>query len=610
MINVQTQNTYFSQYQPDVLYFPDNVPSGLPLSMPGPNDIDKDALRRIFQNEQQKPEKSRTTVEIQKTEVSEFGSTIEQEPYGGKRNNIVNRQIPTPPPSGETLQQFGQQRQQFLSQIAPNRQTAQQQLSYPRPSAQQQSKPDISLGRPSVPVPQSELNRPTIQQITLGRPSSSQTSQDGQGAPQSKPDISLNRPSVAVPQDALDRPIPQRPAGPQFQSNPPRSTSGLNYPAQQAPGYNTLLYSVTNFGVNMLKAIDGVHPGNVVISPFSVTTLLGLLQQGAVGQTQAQITNALQMSPETTAPAYTKVSEDIQARNSRNILKVASNLFVSEDFAISQEFRKVGLESFNSDVTTLSFQRSAEAARQINSWVASRTDHRIEQLIAPDAVDYTTQMVLVNAIYFKGLWEVPFRSELTHPKEFELSNGQRKTAQFMRIRKLFKTGMDKTTSAKVIVLPFERDEYHLMVILPSQLVGMKNTLASLSDARLLSYLSFRAMDTELELPKFTIRADTDLSVILKQMGVTDMFRRDYSDLSGVGAYGAHSPHVSSAVHSAVLSIDEKGGSAAAATAFAAVALSYDNPSVEFRVNRPFIAVLWDTKSSLPLFMAKIEDPQQ
>lgn len=89
-----------------------------------------------------------------------------------------------------------------------------------------------------------------------------------------------------------------------------------------------------------------------------------------------------------------------------------------------------------------------------------------------------------------------------------------------------------------------------------------------------------------------------------------MFRRDYSDLSGVGAYGAHGPHISSAVHSAVLSIDEQGGSAAAATSFAAVALSYDDPAVEFKVNRPFIAVLWDAKSSLPLFMAKIEDPQQ
>ncbi|KAJ8709126.1 hypothetical protein PYW07_008952 [Mythimna separata] len=598
VLSVQTQIPFYQDYNSDVLYLPDNLPLSLPLSVPSPNELDQNAIRSIFPNEQQKPKKPTTTVEIEKSVVSEVGSTVEQErPYGDKRNNVVNRQISTfPPPTRDTSQQFRPQTQQFFSQNAPNRQPAQQQAFYDRPSAyqaaQQQNKPEISLNRPSVAVPQSELNRPAIQ--NTGRPSLSQSSQD--------------RPiqnTLKIPVESLSL----RPPAPQVQPNRPPSTSDFNYPTEQPAGYNKLLYSVTNFGLNMLKNIDNVHPGNVVISPFSVTVLLGLLQQGAVGKTQAQITNALQMSPDTTPAAYASVSEDIKARNSPNILKVANNVFISENFFINPDFKKAAIDSFGSEVTTVSFAGNG-AARQINSWVASRTDNRIEKLISPDAIDYTTQMVLVNAIYFKGLWEVPFRPEATKPKEFRLSNGQVKTAQFMRMRKLFKTGVDKTTNAKVIILPFEREEYQLMIILPSELVGVKNTLASLTDYRLTSYLGFRTMDTELEIPKFTIRADTDLSVILKSMGLTDMFRRDYSDLSGVGAYGPNSPHISSAVHSAMLSIDEKGGTAAAATSFAAVALSYDDPAVQFSVNRPFIAVLWDSKSSVPLFMAKIEDPQQ
>lgn len=58
----------------------------------------------------------------------------------------------------------------------------------------------------------------------------------------------------------------------------------------------------------------------------------------------------------------------------------------------------------------------------------------------------------------------------------------------------------------------------------------------------------------------------------------------------------------------MLSINEDGGSAAAASAFAVVALSYDDPSIIFKVNRPFLAVLWDNQSDLPLFMARIQDP--
>lgn len=91
------------------------------------------------------------------------------------------------------------------------------------------------------------------------------------------------------------------------------------------------------------------------------------------------------------------------------------------------------------------------------------------------------------------------------------------------------------------------------------------------------------------------------------MGISKLFAG--SDLSNIGiSQASQSPQVSTAVHSASLTIDEEGGSASAATAFAAVALSNDDASVTFKANRPFLAVLWDGKSRLPLFMAKIEDP--
>lgn len=91
------------------------------------------------------------------------------------------------------------------------------------------------------------------------------------------------------------------------------------------------------------------------------------------------------------------------------------------------------------------------------------------------------------------------------------------------------------------------------------------------------------------------------------MGITDVFGQK-SELSGVGTYRTYSPQVSAALHTAMLSIDEEGGSAAAATAFAVVALSYSDPTVVFKADRPFLAILWDNQLSLPLFMARIEDP--
>lgn len=592
MLGAQSQDPYFANYfNPNRLYFGDNLSPVVPLSI-GPSGIDNDALRRVFGNEPQRQKKPETTVEIEKSTELAYGTSVEQIDNFGSQN-IVNRPISTPTiPSSQTAQQLALDRQD-VPQIQPNRQALDRQRQYNiaqnKPRIPQE-KPEISLGRPTVAIPQSELNRPAAEQIFLGVPNSLQLPRDRP----SVPEISLSRPSVAVPQSELQRP-PVQPSSPNF-----------NLPTQSA-GFNNLLYSVTNFGVNLIKNIDSVHSGNVVVSPFSITSLLALLQQGANGETELQISNALQMTPESTASSYARVTGDIRSRSSRNVLRVANNVFIADVFAVNRDFKNRAMQSFYSEVSRLSYNKPEEAARQINNWVASRTNNKINQLIAPDALSSNTQMVLVNAIYFKGLWEMPFRVESTVPREFQLSSGQIKTAQFMRTRRMFKTGMDPTTNAKVIVLPFERDEYHLMVILPSQLMGIRSTIASLTDARLLSYLSFPAIDTELELPKFTVRSDTDLKVILQNMGITKLFNR-FSELAGIGSFQTHSPQISSAVHSAVLSIDEQGGSAAAATAFAAVALSYDDPSVVFKVNRPFIAVLWDNNSALPLFMAKIEDP--
>lgn len=50
----------------------------------------------------------------------------------------------------------------------------------------------------------------------------------------------------------------------------------------------------------------------MVLSPFSITTLLALLQQGALGQTQEEITAALQMTSANSASAYSTISQDIK----------------------------------------------------------------------------------------------------------------------------------------------------------------------------------------------------------------------------------------------------------------------------------------------------------
>ncbi|CAH2095257.1 unnamed protein product [Euphydryas editha] len=372
---------------------------------------------------------------------------------------------------------------------------------------------------------------------------------------------------------------------------------------------NNVTYAITNFGVNLMKSVNDLQTGNIIVSPTSIATVLALLQQGVVGEAQDEITRSLQMTPEVVAPTYRRLTYDMKKRNSRNILTVSNNVYIGDGFDINPEFKETAIINFGSEVTVMDFSRPVEAVKQINKWISIQTHNKIDQLLPYHAVNPSTQLVIANAVYFKGLWETKFRKEATKSLIFHLKNGEAKSAEFMRMRHSFKYGVDEETKSDIAILPFERHQYSLILILPHQLSNADKILNSLTNIKLMSYHNFGETEIQMEIPKFTIRSDTDIISVLKRMNVTRIFDRR-TDLTGIGIYRTFSPEISQALHTGFLSVDEQGLSAAGAASLAAVALSYEDPPVIFQANRPFLAVLWDTQFAIPLFIAKIEDPSQ
>lgn len=82
-----------------------------------------------------------------------------------------------------------------------------------------------------------------------------------------------------------------------------------------------------------------------------------------------------------------------QARgNSRNILKITNHVFVAQNFNVAQDFKNVAVQRFSSEVTPISFLKPESAAREINSWVSSRTGGKIENLITPGKFELKVYM--------------------------------------------------------------------------------------------------------------------------------------------------------------------------------------------------------------------------
>ncbi|CAH2054605.1 unnamed protein product, partial [Iphiclides podalirius] len=377
---------------------------------------------------------------------------------------------------------------------------------------------------------------------------------------------------------------------------------------KQNSHYNNATFAITRFGLKLFKTMSRDYQ-NIVASPYSVAMLLALVQQGAHGETQQEITQLLQLTPESSASLFKGLTDFMKKRHSLNVLNVASNVVLSNKFNIDSKFKSAALNSFGSDVTRMNFNNPYDATKKINEWVAGKTGQKIKNLLAPDAVQQDTLAMLINAVYFKGVWQKKFNPEMTTQKEFTLSDGTKTVASFMQARRMFQTDIDPVIKSQILLLPFDGTQYSMMFILPLKGVYAVDVLSSLTEPQLYAYHKLPTKEVKVEIPRFNIKKDSDMYFLLNLLGLWKIFSTE-ADLTGIGKQEGASPYITSGVHSAALSIDEQGGTAAAATAFSVVALSYDDPTTSFTADRPFLAILWDNELSMPLFMAKIEDPTE
>ena len=79
------------------------------------------------------------------------------------------------------------------------------------------------------------------------------------------------------------------------------------------------------------------------------------------------------------------------------------------------------------------YQRDPNAARiLINGWVSDQTEKRIPELLGQGVVTPDTRLTLVNAIYLKAPWQMPFTVEATDPGPFTRAGGSTVDVPIMR----------------------------------------------------------------------------------------------------------------------------------------------------------------------------------
>jgi serpin B len=136
-------------------------------------------------------------------------------------------------------------------------------------------------------------------------------------------------------------------------------------------------------------------------------------------------------------------------------LETVNRVYAKTGFQLKKEFSDIVDQYFGAKVQQLDFSKSAQAASTINSFVAETTHDKIKDLISPGDLDSLTRLVLVNAIYFKGLWKNQFNKQNTKEADFHLNSKDTVKVQMMKLEADFPYAEIEELGAKAVALPYK-----------------------------------------------------------------------------------------------------------------------------------------------------------
>ena len=392
-------------------------------------------------------------------------------------------------------------------------------------------------------------------------------------------------------------------------------TAGFKLSAAVESDLNKLAAANNTFAFKLLKQLSKQQPGaSIFVSPYSLATTLQMAVNGAGGQTKKEMQQVL----ETAGISMTALNEASKAatsllnpKDTNIILTTANALWYRQGATVKPGFIEANQKYFSSTVRALDFGNARAAEAIINQWASEQTRGRING-IANGMIDpIYTDLILANAIYFKGKWLDPFDAKLTKERPFHPAAGAAKNLPMMAMSKKFT--YRKGSGYQAVRLPYMGYDLAMYVFLsdagssPAKLLQIMNG----DNWRRVTMPGFSARDGLVVLPKFKLENSLELNAALKATGMKTAFNNQKSkpdaDFSGMFS---DSHHISEVRQKALVEVSEEGTEAAAVTAMAVESMGIEmNPPKPFEmiVDRPFLFAIVDARSEMILFMGVVNE---
>ena len=350
--------------------------------------------------------------------------------------------------------------------------------------------------------------------------------------------------------------------------------------------------------------------GSYVYSPVSIAFVLGMLSEGAAGQTRSEICAALGFDPED-QQGINEFCRDLcviakRAASKKEALEIANAILADKSIPVKESFCRNVKGYYNADILQMDFN-TEDVASYINKWAAERTHDRITHVV--DNIPPSIFSVFINALYFKASWADGFMEVSTSEGPFKGADGKTRTEMMMHKKaEYIRTQYARGSNFSMVSLPYGEElrypgQFEMSFLLPDDGISVEKVLSGLDGkawADIHAALSKELVD--LMIPRFETSSDLDINSILKKLGIRtayDSIKADFSNFSSAQLW------IDTVKHIANISVDEKGTEAAAVTVAMMAGATPDAPKpqfIEFHADRPFIFAITEKTTGAILFL--------
>lgn len=380
-----------------------------------------------------------------------------------------------------------------------------------------------------------------------------------------------------------------------------------NFSFAKAAGGTEIKQNVSDglnwFGAELLKNVVKDERGkNVLVSPLSAAACLGMIANGAEGETRAEFESAFGGKVEDVNAVINKILSD-----SGNEVKLANSVWVRDGAVdVEEDFLKTVKEVYNAEVYRSAF--NAQTLKDVNNWCLNKTDGMIKDVL--DEIDPRDMIYLINALLFDAKWQTEYEKKDIKSDYFTTYGGESKKVEMLRSTE---SAYLDFGNADGFLKRYKGGKYSFLGILPDENVDIYDFIASLDSEKYKK--AFEADDSDNEypvvvkagIPEFSFEYSKTLNDTLQGMGIKKAFS-DEAEFDKMGRTLVGDLYLGFVLQKTRIELDRNGTRAAAITIGGMKGESAaPTENIYIILNRPFVFGIIDNATHMPLFLGVATD---